>query len=64
MKILVTGGNGMVGRNILEHPKATQHILLSPSSAELNLRDYNAVDAYLKKNQPDFNQWEISQIKY
>ena len=54
MKILVTGGNGMVGRNILEHPKANQHTLLSPSSAELNLRDYNAVDAYLKKHQPDF----------
>lgn len=54
MKIVVTGGNGMVGRNILEHPNAKQHILLSPSSAELNLRDYNAVDAYLKKHQPDF----------
>lgn len=54
MKILVTGGNGMVGRNILEHPKANKHILLSPSSTELNLRDYNAVDTYIKKHQPDF----------
>lgn len=54
MKILVTGGNGMVGKNILEHPKANQHIILSPSSSELNLRDYKIVDEYLKKNQPDF----------
>lgn len=54
MKILVTGGNGMVGRNILEHPKATQHIFLSPSSSELDLRDYAAVNEYLKKHQPDF----------
>jgi len=54
MKILVTGGNGMVGKNILEHPKANQHILLSPSSAALNLRDFDAVDVYLKKHQPDF----------
>ena len=54
MKILVTGGNGMVGKNILEHPEAPQHVLLSPSSSELNLRDYIAVNAYLKKHQPDF----------
>jgi GDP-L-fucose synthase len=53
MKILVTGGNGMVGKNILEHPEAAQHVLLSPSSSELNLRDYIAVNAYLKKHQPD-----------
>ena len=54
MKILVTGGNGMVGKNILEHPEAAQHVLLSPSSSELNLRDYIAVNAFLKKHQPDF----------
>lgn len=53
MKILVTGGNGMVGKNILEHHDAFQYDFLSPSSAELNLRDYDAVDAYLKKHQPD-----------
>lgn len=54
MKILITGGNGMVGKNILEHPKAIQHTFLSPNSSELNLRDYSAVDAFLKENQPDF----------
>ena len=53
MKILVTGGNGMVGKNILEHIDAFQYDFLSPSSAEMNLRDYDAVDAYLKKHQPD-----------
>ena len=54
MKILVTGGNGMVGKNILEHENARHHYILSPSSTELNLRDYSAVDAYLKKHQPEF----------
>lgn len=54
MKILITGGNGMVGKNILEHPNAIKHTLLSPTSSELNLCDYAAVDDYLKKNQPDF----------
>lgn len=53
MKILVTGGNGMVGKNILEYHDAFQYDFLSPSSAELNLRDYDEVDAYLKKHQPD-----------
>ena len=54
MKILITGGNGMVGKNILEHPNAMKHTLLSPKSSELNLCDFAAVDDYLKKNQPDF----------
>lgn len=52
MKILITGGNGMVGKNILEHPEASQHTLLAPSSNELNLRDYDAVNAYIRKHQP------------
>ena len=54
MKILVTGGNGMVGKNILEHPKSNQHTFLSPKSSELNLRDFDAVNNYLKKHKPDF----------
>ena len=54
MKILISGGNGMVGKNILEHPKASQYVLLAPTSSELNLRDYDTVDAYLKLHRPDF----------
>ncbi|MCL9805115.1 GDP-L-fucose synthase [Flavobacterium amniphilum] len=53
MKILITGSNGMVGKNILEHPKAIFHDFLTPSSSELNLTDFLQVDNYIKKNQPD-----------
>jgi nucleoside-diphosphate-sugar epimerase len=54
MKILLTGGSGMVGMNILEYSKNFDYTILSPSSRELNLLDYNNVDVYLKINKPDF----------
>ncbi|OGS80318.1 MAG: GDP-fucose synthetase [Flavobacteria bacterium RIFCSPLOWO2_12_FULL_31_7] len=53
MKILVTGGNGMVGKNILEHQKAANYEILAPSSTELNLRNFDSVDNYIKQNKPD-----------
>lgn len=52
-KILVTGSNGMVGRNIIEFEESNKYTLLTPSSKELNLLDRNSVDRYLKNNQPD-----------
>ena len=54
MKIILTGGNGMVGRNILEHPKAHNYSILAPSSKELNLTDYQEVEEFVSKNKPDF----------
>ncbi len=53
LKILITGSNGMVGRNIAEYKKAENYNLLTPSSKELNLLDRLSVDKYLKNNQPD-----------
>lgn len=53
MKILLTGATGMVGSNILEHPSAKTYMFLTPSSKELDLTDYDAVDSYLKLQQPD-----------
>lgn len=52
-KILLTGGNGMVGRNILEHKTIGEFNVLAPSSRDLNLSDYNAVKDYLSIHQPD-----------
>ncbi len=52
-KILLTGGTGMVGRNILEHPEATDHDVLHPTSSELNLLDRREVKAYLSAHKPD-----------
>ena len=52
-KLLITGSNGMVGKNIVEFEKSKNYTLLTPSSKELNLLDRNSVDEYLKKNKPD-----------
>ena len=40
MKILITGGTGMCGKNILENPEISKMDILSPSSHELDLLDY------------------------
>ena len=52
-RILLTGGGGMVGRNLLEHPAIGEFEVLAPRSSELDLRDFAAVQAYLQKHQPD-----------
>lgn len=54
MRILLTGGNGMVGQNVLENAKAKNHEIIAPSSKELNLLDYDAVNLFIKKEQPNF----------
>lgn len=53
IRILLTGGGGMVGRNLLEHPAIGEFDVLAPRSSELDLRDFNAVQTYLRKHQPD-----------
>ena len=53
MKILLTGGNGMVGKNILKMSQFHQHELLFPSSQELNLIDGDSVRQYLINHKPD-----------
>lgn len=52
-KILLTGGGGMVGRNLLDHPAIGEFDVLAPRSRELNLLDFDAVQAYLLKAKPD-----------
>ena len=54
MKILLTGSNGMVGKNILEHNSAHNYDFLTPSSKELNLLNYQDVKNYIAFNQPCF----------
>jgi GDP-L-fucose synthase len=51
-KLLLTGGGGMVGRNLIEHPAMREFDLLAPSSRELDLRDADAVADYLASSQP------------
>jgi GDP-L-fucose synthase len=53
MKIFLTGGTGMVGRNILENSKSNKHIFVAPTSKELNLLDRDAVRSSLSQEMPD-----------
>ena len=53
MRILITGASGMVGRNILEHHSIDEFEILAPSSKELNLLDFNAIQTYLNKHRPN-----------
>ncbi len=53
MKILLTGGGGMVGANILENSDFKEFEVLAPRSRELDLRDFVAVKDYLNKHSPD-----------
>ena len=52
-RVLLTGSTGMVGRNLLENTALKNYNFLTPNEAELNLFQYEAVDAYLKTNKPD-----------
>ena len=54
MRIFLTGGSGMVGRNLLEAFASTDAELLHPSSHELNLTDMSAVAAYIDFHKPEF----------
>jgi len=54
MKILLTGSNGMVGKNILAHSSAINYNFLTPSSKDLNLLNYKDVKKYIAIHQPEF----------
>lgn len=53
IRVLLTGGGGMVGRNLLEHPAIGELEVIAPRSDELDLRDFKAVQVYLNQYRPD-----------
>src|SRR6218665_2604257 len=53
MKVLLTGGRGMVGRNILEHPLSQGLDIHAPGRNELDLRKKDGVRRYLDVLAPD-----------
>ncbi len=53
MEILITGFNGMVGRNILEHEDSNKYSFLTPPRSELNLLNAEDVLNYFKSKKPD-----------
>lgn len=52
-RLLITGGRGMVGRNICEHPAIEEWDVMAPTSAELDLRDSLATRDWLSRYRPD-----------
>lgn len=52
MKILITGGSGFIGKNLLEQLK-DKYKIYAPSSSELNLMEDDKVSEYLKINHFD-----------
>jgi len=53
MKILLTGGTGMVGKNILEHPSAKNHTIFAPKRSEMNLLNQLEVRQVFSAFKPD-----------
>lgn len=53
MKVFLTGGRGMVGRAVQDHPAAGVHEIVAPDSAELDLTDRAAVMAAVAGAAPD-----------
>lgn len=53
MKVLITGGGGMVGRNIAADSRSAAHDVLAPTRAELDLTDAVATRAYITRHRPD-----------
>jgi len=53
MKILLTGGSGFIGKNILSSQLAVEHQIIAPSSKELDLTSEEAVAAFFSNNKID-----------
>jgi GDP-L-fucose synthase len=52
-KLLITGGTGMVGRNICEHPLAQEWDVVAPGRRELDLSNSVAVRGYFERERFD-----------
>ena len=51
--ILLTGGSGMVGSNIINHNFSQNYKILSPTSSNLNLLNYKDIEDYIAFNKPE-----------
>ncbi len=53
MKVLVTGGNGFIGKNIKESFLKDKHEIVAPSRQELDCADDESINNYFSKNNFD-----------
>ena len=51
--LLLTGGSGLVGRNIQSHYASNKWNIIAPTSDDLNLMDYTAVKSFFNACKPD-----------
>ena len=51
--LLLTGGSGLVGRNIQNHYASNKWNIIAPSSNDLNLMDYKTVKSFFNECKPD-----------
>ena len=51
--ILLTGASGLVGSNIRDHKFSSNYKILSPSSSDLNLLNYQNIEDYIAFNKPE-----------
>lgn len=52
-RVLLTGGSGMVGKNLLAHERPDNFEFIAPDSSKLNLLDFYQTEAFLKREKPD-----------
>jgi GDP-L-fucose synthase len=52
MRVLVTGGSGFIGHNLVEH-LSRSHEVLAPTHAELDLTDLGALGAWFSEHEVD-----------
>jgi len=52
-RVFLTGGSGMVGRNILEHQAAGEYDFFAPDISEIDLFNFGSVKAYIERVKPD-----------
>lgn len=60
--LLLTGGAGMVGRNIQEHPRAGGWKIVAPGSDELDLTDAAATNAFVADLKPSLVVHSAGQV--
>jgi UDP-glucose 4-epimerase len=53
MKILITGGSGFIGRNLVEQ-YSSRYEVMAPTRSELDLLDAASVERYLKQHRFDY----------
>lgn len=53
MRVLVTGGSGFVGKNLLAHPGLAKHEVFAPTRQQMNLSIPSMIDFFISANKPD-----------